>query len=445
MKTHHLYHSKYYKNTFILLFLFGIISCVTDQIEKENKPLPVRETLDVYIIDDIIRHANSIAPDDPLQAINKYNTAITLARKELSTKKNAPNKKEMKLAICRARLHTAICYIMKGEATDSASKRKSYIDLTENILQKIKNNHLNLYKSTFKRFKNLKDKHEELSRKHEQQKNQEQISQPPIVSSQDSIAETKKGLTLTRTMPSAKVEDNAPQTKKIQDDKDESLNKENINIQSSMHTQNKQKQNKKINKIKNTNILTTKKKPSVNKNQDKVIRDKKQSKMQKKVAKSHENKKKNAQEIKKNEKKIEETEKENTKKQQKLNPLIPNKKPIIKEQQKNDKVNITLYPGSGIQKKGKLAIGDSVSYTILTKGDTRLSLGDLEILIPVGYRLQGGHFKLTGTKTFRDTGKKIFLRYIKLKVKPGTSNKVKIKRGKTGDENYLIPIYLYPR
>jgi hypothetical protein len=97
------------------------------------------------------------------------------------------------------------------------------------------------------------------------------------------------------------------------------------------------------------------------------------------------------------------------------------------------------------ERSGTLGIGESVAYTVITSGKNRHSLGDLEILVPNGYKAEGEKIQFTGVKRVMEKGNAMFLRYVSLKVPPSSAVDVSVTRRDQGTEAFECFFFLYPR
>jgi hypothetical protein len=99
---------------------------------------------------------------------------------------------------------------------------------------------------------------------------------------------------------------------------------------------------------------------------------------------------------------------------------------------KNDK------DGVGGAFSGKLAMGQSASHAILV-----CSRGDLEAVVPEGFRVEGDDFSFTGAKNY--PGGKFGLRWA-ARLTPGMLVKFRVIADKQqASEDYKVRYYLYPR
>lgn len=110
-----------------------------------------------------------------------------------------------------------------------------------------------------------------------------------------------------------------------------------------------------------------------------------------------------------------------------------------------DEKTVYLSPSTLAGRKGTLQVGESATFTVETSGKTRYSLGDLEILVPEGYKAEGEKIHLTGVKRVVEKGNAMYLRYVSLKVPPKSTLTVAITRRDQGAETYECFFYLYPR
>jgi hypothetical protein len=99
---------------------------------------------------------------------------------------------------------------------------------------------------------------------------------------------------------------------------------------------------------------------------------------------------------------------------------------------KNDK------DGVGGSFSGRLAMGQSASHAILV-----CSRGDLEAVVPEGFRIEGDDFSFTGAKNY--PGGKFGLRWA-ARLTPGKLVKFRVIADKQqASEDYKVRYYLYPR
>jgi hypothetical protein len=95
--------------------------------------------------------------------------------------------------------------------------------------------------------------------------------------------------------------------------------------------------------------------------------------------------------------------------------------------------------GQGLDARGQLQPGRETCYQV-----TLATRGDLEVLIDIGYKIEGGDLEVTGLKDVMVNGQMIQkLRYAWQNVKPNTTLQVQV-RNNDGPTGFTINFYLYP-
>lgn len=113
--------------------------------------------------------------------------------------------------------------------------------------------------------------------------------------------------------------------------------------------------------------------------------------------------------------------------------------------QKQDAKTIQLAHSELATRQGSLGVGQTIIYQVITSGETKYSVGDLEILVPEGYLVDGDKLKPTGVKPVPERGNAFFVRFIREKIDPGSKINITVTRNEKGAENYECFFYLYPR
>jgi hypothetical protein len=102
----------------------------------------------------------------------------------------------------------------------------------------------------------------------------------------------------------------------------------------------------------------------------------------------------------------------------------------------------TRAQGDGRTIRGRLKIGEKIVYCF---GAEMPGYGDLEVLVPMGFRAEGAGLVIAqGFKTFSDSDKR-YMRYYAEKVTPKTRVEVTLLNKQSSTEEFECELYLYPR
>jgi len=102
----------------------------------------------------------------------------------------------------------------------------------------------------------------------------------------------------------------------------------------------------------------------------------------------------------------------------------------------------TRAQGDGRTMRGSLKIGERIVYCF---GTEMPGYGDLEVLVPMGFRAEGAGLVIAqGFKTFSDSDKR-YMRYYAEKLTPKTRVEVTLLNKQSSTEEFECELYLYPR
>ena len=102
----------------------------------------------------------------------------------------------------------------------------------------------------------------------------------------------------------------------------------------------------------------------------------------------------------------------------------------------------TRAQGDGRTMRGNLKIGEKIVYCF---GAEMPGYGDLEVLVPMGFRAEGAGLVIAqGFKTFSDSDKR-YVRYYAEKLTPKTRVEVTLLNKQSSTEEFECELYLYPR
>ncbi len=100
----------------------------------------------------------------------------------------------------------------------------------------------------------------------------------------------------------------------------------------------------------------------------------------------------------------------------------------------------TKARGDGRTVTGALAPGEKTTYCFALESP---GYGDLEVLVPVGFRIEGNGLQLTGMKNFASG--ETYARYAREKIPSATAIVITLTNKKAEEPDFECVIYLYPR